>query len=86
MRTLHGTPREVGKMGILCDLKESGVTFRTVLAAFIAGALSALAGAVGICPAKIYENLPIDGKLLLWFTFYSVLLYFVLKFRERGRG
>lgn len=67
-------------MEILRELKEGGITFRTLFAAFVAGALAALAGALGVHPFRIYESLPVDGKLLLWFTVYSVLMYFAFRF------
>lgn len=68
-------------MDILRELKEGGITFRTLFAAFAAGALAAIAGALGVHPSRVYESLPVDGKLILWFSVYSVLLYFVFRFR-----
>lgn len=68
------------------ELREGGITTRTVLAAFFAGSLAALAGTIGILPYRIYAGLPLDGKLLLWFFVYSVILFFAFRFwQERGR-
>ncbi len=62
------------------ELKEGGITFRTLFAAFFAGSLAALAGYSGIHPSRIYAGLSVDGKLLLWFSVYSVILYFAFRF------
>lgn len=70
---------------LIRELKEGGVTFRTLFAALLAGALAALAGMLGIDPWKIYASLPVDGKLLLWFSVYSVILYFVFRFWTERR-
>lgn len=68
------------EIDLIRELKEGGVTIRTLIAAFSAGALAALAGMFGIHPSQIYASLPVDGKLLLWFSVYSVLLYFGFRF------
>ncbi|MBN2125757.1 MAG: hypothetical protein JW821_15780 [Deltaproteobacteria bacterium] len=68
------------------ELKEGGITFRTLFAAFSAGALAALAGILGIHPSRIYAGLSMDGRLLLWFSVYSVILYFAFRFLTERRG
>jgi len=71
---------------LMRELKEGGVTSKTLLAAFFAGALAALAGFLEIHPSRVYASLPVDGKLLLWFSVYSVILYFAFRFwSERKR-
>jgi len=68
------------------ELKEGGVPTKPLFAAFFAGALASLAGLLDIHPSRIYAGLSIDGKLLLWFSVYSVILYFAFRFWMEKKG
>jgi hypothetical protein len=75
----------VKDIDLIRELKEGAITSRTLFAAFLAGALAALVGVLGIHPSLIYTSLPVDGKLLLWFSVYSVILYFGFSFWMQRR-
>ncbi len=76
----------MSRIDLLQELKEGGITIRTLFAAFFAGTLAALAGFLEIHPSRIYTGLSTDGKLLLWFSVYSVLLYFAFRFWMERKG
>jgi len=75
----------VNAIEIVRELREGGITRKTILAAFVAGSLAALVDSAGIHPYRIYAGLPLEGKMSLW-SFVSLLLPCFTFWFWRARG